>query len=233
MIRNLLVIVSLILAGCATTEGTREDDEPNLIVAVPDPVPESEAEEVAAVAEEDPKPTEESKQQEGELPVPVAAAAQAEEGIAEVVVQAGIRNRQEAIHNLVTEGRELLKDVELRYVLSGKGKRDSTTMTASTISDCSLAGSATHSVQPEATSVSTSVWTKEPTALVPQCVTRSISIDPGRVSSQSAKVLTATSFRTRLRGFFLRLAPNACARTCWSRRSIVAALRLKSRSRIV
>ena len=43
--------------------------------------------------------------------------------MAEVVVQGRIRNRHEAIHDLVTEAQALLRDVELQYVLTGKGKR--------------------------------------------------------------------------------------------------------------
>ena len=43
--------------------------------------------------------------------------------MAEVVVQGHIRNRHEAIHDLVTEGQALLRDVDLKYVLTGKGKR--------------------------------------------------------------------------------------------------------------
>jgi hypothetical protein len=40
--------------------------------------------------------------------------------MAEVVVQGHIRNRHEAIHDLVTEAQTLLEDVELKYVLTGK-----------------------------------------------------------------------------------------------------------------
>jgi hypothetical protein len=69
-----------------------------------------------------------SKQQEGEVPLAVAESeqpepAQSDESIAEVVVQGHIRNRHEAIHDLVTEGQALLRDVDLKYVLTGKGKR--------------------------------------------------------------------------------------------------------------
>jgi hypothetical protein len=126
--RILLLLIAMILAGCATTGDAGEDDEPMVFDTQPEPEAEA-AEAVAATVEEDPKPTEESKQQEGEVPAAVAGSEPAdatkapEEDIAEVVVQAAIRNRQEAIHNLVTEGRELIQDVELKYVLTGKGKR--------------------------------------------------------------------------------------------------------------
>jgi hypothetical protein len=89
--------------------------------AAPEPEPASEA--VAAIAAEDPKQQEESKQQEGEVPLPVAETEQSEDGVAEVVVQGRIRNRHEAIHDLVTEAQNMLRDVELKYVLTGKGRR--------------------------------------------------------------------------------------------------------------
>ena len=106
MIRILLVLAALFLAGCATTEGAEEDTEPTVIDAAPEPVPEP-----ASPAAEP-----ESKQQEGEVPLAVAEseqpeAAPADESIAEVVVQGHIRNRHEAIHDLVTEAQTLLQDM--------------------------------------------------------------------------------------------------------------------------
>ena len=128
MVRILLFLSALILAGCATTGGG-EDSEP-AVIETPDTSVESAAAaepvvppEAAAVAAEDPKPQEESKQQEGEVPIPVARSEQPDDAMAEVVVQGRILNRHEAIHDLVTEGQELLQDVELEYVLTGKGKR--------------------------------------------------------------------------------------------------------------
>jgi hypothetical protein len=112
LIRVLLVLVSLISAGCATTGGAGEESDPTLIDSAPDPVAEPEA----------PIAAEESKQQEGEVPLAVAETEQPDDSVAEVVVQ-GSRNRHEAIHDLVTEGQALLKDVDLKYVLTGKGKR--------------------------------------------------------------------------------------------------------------
>ena len=119
MTRILLVLVALIAAGCATTGGGEESD-PTII----DTASEAPAEEAAAVAEAAAPPAEsESKQQEGEVPIAVAESEQPEGSLAEVVVQGHIRNRHEAIHDLVTEAQTLLKDVELKYVLTGKGKR--------------------------------------------------------------------------------------------------------------
>jgi hypothetical protein len=118
VIRLLLILLALISAGCATTGDAGEEAEP-VIDAVPDPA----AQAAASIAADDPKPQEESKQQEGEVPLAVAESEQADESVAEVVVQGRIRNRHEAIHDLVTEAQALLRDVDLRYVLTGKGKR--------------------------------------------------------------------------------------------------------------
>lgn len=116
MARILLALMALISAGCATTGGSEESD-PTVIDTVPESVPEPAPEPQAPVAEEV------SKQQEGEVPLAVAETEQADAGMAEVVVQGHIRKRHEAIHDLVTEGRGLLEDVDLQYVLNGKGKR--------------------------------------------------------------------------------------------------------------
>jgi len=113
MVRILLLLAALILAGCVTSGGAVDEPEPTLI----DPVP-AQSSEVAAS-----EPEAESKQQEGEVPLAVAESEQPDESLAEVVVQGHIRNRHEAIHDLVTEGQALLRGVDLRYVLTGKGKR--------------------------------------------------------------------------------------------------------------
>ncbi|HEY2981562.1 MAG TPA: hypothetical protein VGJ22_10300, partial [Anaerolineales bacterium] len=121
MIRALLVLVALISAGCATTGGADEEPDPIVTDAAAGPA----ADAAASVAAEDPKQPEDSKQQEGEVPLAVAESEQpqTDETPPEVVVQGHIRNRHEAIHDLVTEGQALLRDVELKYVLTGKGKR--------------------------------------------------------------------------------------------------------------
>lgn len=118
MFRNLLVLVALITAGCATTGGAGEDAEPPMV----DAVPAASADAVPSAAGEEAKQPEESKQQEGEVPLPVAESEKTEDGMAEVVVQGHVRNRHEAIHDLVTEAQNLLRDVELQYVLTGKGR---------------------------------------------------------------------------------------------------------------
>jgi hypothetical protein len=116
VVRTLLVLFSLTLAGCATTGGVDEESDPTVFEEAPEP-------EAAPVAEIEPKQPEESKQQEGEVPIAVAETEEPEDGLAEVVVQGRIRHRHEAIHDLVTEGQTLLRDVDLKYVLTGKGKR--------------------------------------------------------------------------------------------------------------
>ena len=114
-----LILLVLICAGCATSRGTDDQAEPTVVEGVP----EAASEAVATIAAEDPKPQEVSKQEEGEVPVAVAETEKPDDGVAEVVVQGRIRNRHEAIHDLVTEGQALLRDVELKYVLTGKGRR--------------------------------------------------------------------------------------------------------------
>jgi len=113
VIRILLIFVALICAGCASTGGAYEESEPTVIDAAPEPVPEAAA----------PTPETESKQTEGEVPIAVAESEQPADSVAEVVVQGRILTRHEVIHDLVTEGQALLRDVELKYVLTGKGRR--------------------------------------------------------------------------------------------------------------
>jgi hypothetical protein len=123
VIRALLLLMVLVAAGCSTTGRSEEEAEPTLIEAAPDTT----ADPAPSVAAEDPKQPEESKQQEGEVPVVVAESEpppeKADETPAEIVVQGRIPSRHEVIHDLVTEGQALLRDVELKYVLTGKGRR--------------------------------------------------------------------------------------------------------------
>jgi hypothetical protein len=122
----LLILASLTFAGCTTTGGGAA--EPTLIDEEPAPP----AEVAAAVEEAAPAAEEGSKQEEGEVPLAVAESEQPEEAPRdeasreeappEVVVQAS-RKRHDAIHDLVAEGQALLRDVELQYVFTGKGKK--------------------------------------------------------------------------------------------------------------
>ena len=113
---TLLVMASLLGAGCATTGGSGDEDEPTLM----DPAPAA----VAAAPEEESAPAGEegSKEEEPEVPLAVAATEHpAEEAPKEVIVQ-GRANRHDVIHDLVSEGQTLLRDVQLQYVFTGKGK---------------------------------------------------------------------------------------------------------------
>jgi hypothetical protein len=112
-----LMLVSLICAGCATTGDGTDENDPTLIDTAP-------AAEVAAAIEEAAPPADESsKQEEGEVPLPVAESEPPSEAPTappeEVIVQA---TRHQLIHDLVAEGQTLLRDVELKYVFTGKGK---------------------------------------------------------------------------------------------------------------
>jgi hypothetical protein len=115
---TLLTLASLICAGCTTTKGSNYEIEP--------PVVDSERAAPAAAA---PAATDEtvtdsgSKQEEGEVPLAVAKSEQPEPAQAprEVIVQ-GSRSRDEAIHDFVAEAQTRLRDVELQYVFTGKGK---------------------------------------------------------------------------------------------------------------
>jgi hypothetical protein len=114
---TLLVLVSLIGAGCATTGDA--NDEPPLIDAEHTPS----AEASAPIEEPAPAAKETSKQEEGEVPLAVAESEKPSEAPMEIVVPGRSPDRREAIHDLVAEGQALLRDVELHYVFTGKGKR--------------------------------------------------------------------------------------------------------------
>src|SRR5688572_23104095 len=116
----LLALATLFSAGCATTGGARDESEPTVIDAPPD-VPD----EPAAPIPEPAPLVEESKEKEGEVPLAVAESEPepADASIPEVVVEARVRLRHEAIVDLVTEAQTLLRDFELHYVFTGKGKR--------------------------------------------------------------------------------------------------------------
>ena len=118
MIRILLIFVTLLFAGCATTGGVQEASDPTVFEPVPAPAPPAEV----TASDADGDGVTESKQQEGEVPIAVAEAEPATD-MAEVVVQSRVPTRNEVIHDLVTEGQALLRDVDLKYVLTGKGKR--------------------------------------------------------------------------------------------------------------
>jgi len=111
----ILTLLLLICAGCASIgTSTEEDDEPFVLeVPIPD------AASIASAAPQE----EESKEQEGEVPI-VVAETEETEGPEEIVVRGRNLLRHEVIKDLVAEAQLLLRDVELQYVFTGKGKRE-------------------------------------------------------------------------------------------------------------
>src|SRR5258708_9497652 len=83
--------------------------------------------------------------------------------------------------------------------------------------------SATHSVQPVATSVTVRLCRYSPRVVLPQCTTRWISVQPGSASSHSAKVRIGIALLRSVPGL---VVPNPCGlarlRSACSRRSAVA-----------
>lgn len=116
-----LMLASLICAGCATTGDGTDEEEPTVTEAAPP------AEVAAAIEEAAPPADDSSKQEEGEVSLPVAESERPAEAPSEapteppeeVIVQA---TRHQLIHDLVAEAQTLLRDVELQYVFTGKGK---------------------------------------------------------------------------------------------------------------
>jgi hypothetical protein len=103
----------MLCSACATTGGAYEEGEPVIVGEEPP-------------AQEAP---ESSLQEEGEVPLAVAESERPVEvspadTFPEVVVAAPRRDRHEVIHDLVSEAMSLLRDVELEYAFTGKGKRE-------------------------------------------------------------------------------------------------------------
>lgn len=113
-----LMLVSVICSGCATTGGAAGEEEQTLF----DAVPTAPAEVAAALEQAAPTEKAESKQQEGEVPLVVAESEPPSEQPEEVIVQGRNLNRHQVIHDLVAEAQTVLRDVELQYVFTGKGK---------------------------------------------------------------------------------------------------------------
>jgi len=112
---TLLTLASLFFVGCTTTRDTAYEMEPPLL----------DSEHVApvevAAAPEKTAADGGSKQEEGEVPLAVAESEHSDQAPTEVIVH-GRRSRDEAIHDLVAEAQTRLRDVELQYVFTGKGK---------------------------------------------------------------------------------------------------------------
>src|SRR5262245_32181192 len=117
VLKVLLIVVCVACGGCATTGGALEEPEPVLTVEDLSPPPET---------PESPKDTEGVEGGE-EVPLVVAASERPEtptsgSALEEVVVEAP-RDRHEVILDFVSEAQSLLRDVELEYFFTGKGKR--------------------------------------------------------------------------------------------------------------
>ena len=114
---TLLTLASLFFAGCTTTGGATSEIEPPVVDSGP-------AAPIAVAAPTvETTPVKVSKQEEGEVPLGVAESEHPDQTQAprEVIVQ-GHRSRDEAIHDFVAEAQTRLRDVELQYVFTGKGK---------------------------------------------------------------------------------------------------------------
>lgn len=129
--QSLFAVCFLFCAACATPSVNEEGDEEAVVMEdesaaepVAEPAAETEVRE-EHVAEDTVPPT--AKPEEGEVPLAVAESEHTEpppssHELAEVVVQA--KPRHEVIHDLVAEAQALLKSVQLQYVFTGKGKRE-------------------------------------------------------------------------------------------------------------
>ncbi len=115
--RTLAVLGLLLCAACASTGDIEEPP-----VAEPEAVPVAEVE--AALEEKAAATDNASKEEEGEVAISVAETEQDQEELPEVVVSARVRKRHDVIHDLVAEAQALLRDVELEYAFTGKGKKE-------------------------------------------------------------------------------------------------------------
>ena len=111
----LLILASFICTACGTTGGVADEGEPVFVAQEPARQAAPEAP-IARVG------------QEGEVPLVVAqsehpAGVSPGEEIEEVVVEAH-RERHERILDRVSQAQSMLRDVELEYVFTGKGRRE-------------------------------------------------------------------------------------------------------------
>ena len=120
VIRILLVLVALISAGCATTGGAGEESEPTRDRRSPDPP----AEAAASIAAEAPKPQEEVEaggRRGSACRCRVRATRRGVPPRSSSRVASATVTRRSTISS--PKAQTLLRDVELQYVLTGKGKR--------------------------------------------------------------------------------------------------------------
>jgi hypothetical protein len=117
-LKLLLIGASLACSACGTTGDTLEEAEPVLVEHEPALAPEPET---------FPPGASDERSIEGEVPLAVAESEQPEidasaDELEEVIVEAP-RGRHETILDFVSEAQALLRDVELEYFFTGKGKR--------------------------------------------------------------------------------------------------------------
>lgn len=119
--RVLLACIAVLIGGCTTLPESMDDPEPPYVpedatavdtAAAPTVAPEP----AAAPAAEAPSSAGETED--------VATGASTPPDRLEQIVVAGQRDRRDVIRDLVAEARVLLRDVELRYVFVGKGRRE-------------------------------------------------------------------------------------------------------------
>jgi hypothetical protein len=135
----LLASALLLCSACATTSGPSGEAEP---VLTRDEVPATEGDpsseeppEPQITAETTPEPGSTAEQpqtaeeEEGDVALALAAAAGSENAapadiLPEVVITGQALERHEEIRTLVSEAQKLLREVELQYVFTGKGKKE-------------------------------------------------------------------------------------------------------------
>lgn len=116
VLKVFLIAASAACSACATTGGAPDEAEPVLTIEVPAPPLET------------PDSPKDAEGMEGEVPLVVAGSERPESTTAgteieEVVVEAP-RERHEAILDFVSRAQSLLRDVELEYFFTGKGRRE-------------------------------------------------------------------------------------------------------------
>lgn len=118
-LHSLLFLLVLTCAGCATRDGFYEEGEP--VVLEPE-------EQDVLRQQETQKEQDAPKEVEGEVPLAVAESEPPADVTdyepQEVIIEAAVRQRYEVIRDLVSEARTLLRDVELQYFFTKKGRKE-------------------------------------------------------------------------------------------------------------